>query len=294
MRKREIDRKLDEIVDFSGVERYIDTPVKRYSSGMSVRLAFAVAAHLESEILIVDEVLAVGDAVFQRKCLSKMSEIATKGRTVLFVSHNLGSVTELCESGVVLDRGQVAFTGSAVEAVGHYTESSFHKTKDSGLNERWEPISFTSGSETSNQAVPQLGAEGFRVETAIKLDTDYRAGRISCIVRDASGGFVINDAIEVEPDRPVRLEGGLCRLRLNFPTLWLSPGVYTLCFKFVGQRRSGSEDKYISERVVFESVGGSSGSIRALLAPEIDWIVSRRISDSPARSERSAAIAGIE
>jgi len=97
MRKREIDRKLDEIIDFSGVERYIDTPVKRYSSGMYVRLAFAVAAHLESEILIVDEVLAVGDAEFQKKCLGKMGEVSKgEGRTVLFVSHNMAAVQSLC------------------------------------------------------------------------------------------------------------------------------------------------------------------------------------------------------
>jgi lipopolysaccharide transport system ATP-binding protein len=108
MRKREIDRKLDEIIDFSGVERYIDTPVKRYSSGMYVRLAFAVAAHLESEILIVDEVLAVGDAEFQKKCLGKMGEVSKgEGRTVLFVSHNMLAVQSLCNSGILLGKGRI-------------------------------------------------------------------------------------------------------------------------------------------------------------------------------------------
>ena len=108
MRKREIDRKLDEIIDFSGVERYIDTPVKRYSSGMYVRLAFAVAAHLESEILIVDEVLAVGDAEFQKKCLGKMGEVSKgEGRTVLFVSHNLASIQELCTKAIYLNSGNL-------------------------------------------------------------------------------------------------------------------------------------------------------------------------------------------
>jgi lipopolysaccharide transport system ATP-binding protein len=107
MRKREINRKLDEIIDFSGVERYIDTPVKRYSSGMYVRLAFAVAAHLESEILIVDEVLAVGDTEFQKKCLGKMGEVSKgEGRTVLFVSHNMGAVSKLCNSGILLRDGK--------------------------------------------------------------------------------------------------------------------------------------------------------------------------------------------
>jgi lipopolysaccharide transport system ATP-binding protein len=108
MRKREIDRKLDEIIDFSGVERYIDTPVKRYSSGMYVRLAFAVAAHLESEILIVDEVLAVGDAEFQKKCLGKMGEVSKgEGRTVLFVSHNLDSIQKLCQNSILIENGEV-------------------------------------------------------------------------------------------------------------------------------------------------------------------------------------------
>lgn len=121
MRKREITRKLDEIIEFSGVERYIDTPVKRYSSGMYVRLAFAVAAHLESEILIVDEVLAVGDAEFQKKCLGKMGAISKgEGRTVLFVSHNMGAVQSLCTSGILLYNGMVEKMGSANEVVQYY------------------------------------------------------------------------------------------------------------------------------------------------------------------------------
>lgn len=113
MTKKEIERKFDEIVDFAGVERYIDTPVKRYSSGMYVRLAFAVAAHLESEILIVDEVLAVGDAEFQKKCMGKMSDMSKgEGRTVLFVSHNLPAVKRLCTKGIFLSNGMLRFQGS--------------------------------------------------------------------------------------------------------------------------------------------------------------------------------------
>lgn len=121
MRKHEIDRNFDAIVDFAGVERYIDTPVKRYSSGMYVRLAFAVAAHLESEVLVVDEVLAVGDAEFQRKCLGKMGEVTKgQGRTILFVSHNMASVKTLCNKGIVLQNGTNIFLGSATEAVIKY------------------------------------------------------------------------------------------------------------------------------------------------------------------------------
>jgi lipopolysaccharide transport system ATP-binding protein len=112
MRRREIDRKLDEIIDFSGVERYIDTPVKRYSSGMYVRLAFAVAAHLESEILIVDEVLAVGDADFQKKCLGKIGDVSKgEGRTVLFVSHNMGAIRQLCARALLLGHGEIEIEG---------------------------------------------------------------------------------------------------------------------------------------------------------------------------------------
>jgi lipopolysaccharide transport system ATP-binding protein len=125
MRKKEITRKLDEIIDFSGVERYIDTPVKRYSSGMYVRLAFAVAAHLESEILIVDEVLAVGDAEFQKKCLGKMGDISKgQGRTVLFVSHNLASVQNLCSKGIMLEHGMVKAVGPIAEVVRAYLSNA--------------------------------------------------------------------------------------------------------------------------------------------------------------------------
>ena len=125
MNKAEISRKLDEIVDFSGCERYIDTPVKRYSSGMTVRLGFAVAAHLDPEILVVDEVLAVGDAEFQKKAIGKMQSISQgEGRTVLFVSHNMASIKKLCHNGILLDQGQIAYQGNVIDTVAEYLQSS--------------------------------------------------------------------------------------------------------------------------------------------------------------------------
>ncbi|WP_412850318.1 polysaccharide ABC transporter ATP-binding protein [Chryseobacterium sp. PMSZPI] len=125
MTRKEITRKFDEIVAFSGVERYIDTPVKRYSSGMYVRLAFAVAAHLESEILIVDEVLAVGDADFQKKCLGKMNDVAKgEGRTILFVSHNMTAVKELCNKGILLNQGTLQYQGDMLNTIIEYQKSS--------------------------------------------------------------------------------------------------------------------------------------------------------------------------
>jgi lipopolysaccharide transport system ATP-binding protein len=125
MTKAEVKSKFDEIVDFAGVERYIDTPVKRYSSGMYVRLAFAVAAHLEPEILVVDEVLAVGDAEFQKKCLGKMKDVSVNdGRTVLFVSHNMGAVQALCTKSILMANGRVTFAGSQTEGVTRYLEKT--------------------------------------------------------------------------------------------------------------------------------------------------------------------------
>ncbi len=124
MDRRYIDRRFEEIIEFSGVERFIDTPVKRYSSGMYLRLAFAVAAHLEPDILIVDEVLAVGDLAFQKKCIGKMGEVAKAGRTVFFVSHNLSAIESLCHSGVLLDAGQVAARGSIESVLAEYRKRS--------------------------------------------------------------------------------------------------------------------------------------------------------------------------
>lgn len=124
MTRQEIDRKFDEIVDFAGVEKFIDTPVKHYSSGMALRLGFAVAAHLEPEILIVDEVLAVGDAAFQNKCLGKMSDVASSGRTVLFVSHNMAAVRSLCERSILLRSGTIHFEGATEETIRAYLNGS--------------------------------------------------------------------------------------------------------------------------------------------------------------------------
>lgn len=131
MRKREIEQKFDEIVAFSEIDKFIDTPVKRYSSGMYVRLAFAVAAHLEPEILLIDEVLAVGDIGFQKKCLGKMDEVAKGGRTILFVSHNMGAIRNLCSTAIWLDNGQIVKKGPTNEIVGDYEEHQLKRFDES-------------------------------------------------------------------------------------------------------------------------------------------------------------------
>jgi len=143
MRKKEVDRKFDEIVDFSGVEKFLDTPVKRYSSGMRVRLAFAVAAHLEPEILIIDEVLAVGDAAFQSKCLTKMQDIGAQGRTVFFVSHNMPAVTRLCERVIMLSDGRVVADGNSHDIVSSY----MHEGSSTSADRSWPDTENAPGGE---------------------------------------------------------------------------------------------------------------------------------------------------
>ncbi|MBN1450083.1 MAG: ABC transporter ATP-binding protein [Anaerolineales bacterium] len=144
MSRQEIRRKFDEIVDFSGVETYIDTPVKRYSSGMYVRLAFAVAAHLESDILVVDEVLAVGDAEFQKKCLGKMSDVTGEGRTVLFVSHNMLAIQGLCKDAIWIDKGEIVQSGSSASVIAAY----LNKHSQVCLSQTWDDLSTAPGNET--------------------------------------------------------------------------------------------------------------------------------------------------
>ncbi len=160
MTKAEIRSRFDEIVDFSGVERYIDTPVKRYSSGMMVRLGFAVAAHLEPEILIVDEVLAVGDAEFQKKAIGKMQDVSqNSGRTVLFVSHNMGAVKNLCSKAVLLENGRISYNGATKEAISFY------------LNRKMEILNFFSKEET----VDKLRLSGYTLDvyfSTIEIEND--------------------------------------------------------------------------------------------------------------------------
>jgi len=175
MTKQEIGRKLDEIVDFSGCERYIDTPVKRYSSGMTVRLGFAIAAHLEPEILVVDEVLAVGDAEFQKKAIGKMKDVSQGGgRTVLFVSHNMAAVKSLCKHGVLLENGMVKETGLVDEVVAHYLKGD----NEIANHKCWsEPVVKKEGFELLEIGVRKQNADytdTMRVDDNIELVVKYR------------------------------------------------------------------------------------------------------------------------
>ncbi len=171
MTRREINRKFDEIVDFSGVERYVDTPVKRYSSGMYVRLAFAVAAHLESEILIVDEVLAVGDAEFQKKCLGKMGDVSKgEGRTVLFVSHNMASIQNLCDFGIFLKNGRVEYTGDIQKTIDFYLINNTTVSDSRNLIKTYKsPYKSKISAVILKDAETNLEKRSFRMGEKIKL-----------------------------------------------------------------------------------------------------------------------------
>jgi lipopolysaccharide transport system ATP-binding protein len=221
MTKVEIRKKFDEIVDFAGVEKFLDTPVKRYSSGMYVRLAFAVAAHLEPEILIIDEVLAVGDAEFQKKCLGKMQEVAKGGRTVLFVSHNMAAVRELCSSGIVLSNGVVANRGLISETL------EFYNSLARGNSQVRVP---KSDSPTITKVVvddSQLAIGNLHVEVEYESPWQLNPAKVGIVVYNSSGGPVLGFNTEMDPEfNSPSASGGIVGVKITDPPL--HSGLYSL------------------------------------------------------------------
>ena len=238
MTKPEIARKLDEIVDFSGCERYIDTPVKRYSSGMMVRLGFAVAAHLDPEILVVDEVLAVGDAEFQKKAIGKMRDVSRgEGRTVLFVSHNMASIRHLCHSGVVLENGRMAFLGTADEAINLYMASNLEKKQDMPMKDYPRPkgcnnaIRFTSVAflNKDNVAVSPHCGQFLRIQLGVEVQEDCDGCELSMDLHSQSGMLLMNlSSIPVLGEIP--LKKGSYYVNCDIDRLPLTGGLYNLSF----------------------------------------------------------------
>jgi lipopolysaccharide transport system ATP-binding protein len=202
MKRVDINRKFDEIVAFAEVEKFIDTPVKHYSSGMYVRLAFAVAAHLEPEILVVDEVLAVGDAAFQKKCLGKMGEVAREGRTVMFVSHNMAAVVSLCNRALLLESGQIAVDGPAAEVASVYqTESIGVESNQTDLSEmphkgsgkaRFTSIKTFATDQSNGLSNTLTSGDDLMIETTIKCSTKVVDSNVAIIIYDANGYRLID------------------------------------------------------------------------------------------------------
>jgi len=229
MNRLEITHKLDEIINFAGVERYIDTPVKRYSSGMYVRLAFAVGAHLDPEILIVDEVLAVGDAEFQNKCIGKMQDISRKeGKTVLFVSHNINSISTLTKKSIVLERGEVKFYGKTYEAIAKYFSSSNNIQKAYNANYNNEKAKIT------NVEIYTTYADGTQVaEDKLRIKFEIETGES---LKNAGIAFQIKNHLDTpivhiwlfDSEKPFLREKGKHIYECLIPKLRLYIGNYTL------------------------------------------------------------------
>jgi lipopolysaccharide transport system ATP-binding protein len=214
MTRAEIRRRFDEIVAFAEVERFLDTPVKRYSSGMYVRLAFAVAAHLEPEILVVDEVLAVGDAEFQRKCLGKMRDVASGGRTVLFVSHNMGAVRALCDSCVLLERGQVATTGTVDAVLAAYFEAAADtaqvplgdRPRRSGSGDV-KVVDLTTRDDEGNPCSRYSFRQPITLAARAMRLSNSGSASLFFLVRDSSGSYVLSP-FQTDVIRPVVVNAG--------------------------------------------------------------------------------------
>ncbi|ARV61256.1 teichoic-acid-transporting ATPase [Nostocales cyanobacterium HT-58-2] len=242
MSKAEIKKKFDEIVDFAEVEKFLDTPVKRYSSGMYVRLAFAVAAHLEPEILIVDEVLAVGDAQFQKKCLGKMQDVSrNQGRTVLFVSHNMDAIQRLCIQSVMLERGQVSAQGDTNSIVMHYLSNS-HTMQ--ALPNQWIDVSQISR-ETGTREAQFVGVQYSSLNEAvafqpysngvlefllvIESDSTKNIGSIAVSLYDKFGTRLVN-ADSLVLGEMTTLQKGKNIVKIRIEKLYLNSGIYVVGF----------------------------------------------------------------
>ena len=233
MSRREIDRHFDAIVDFSGVERFLDTPVKRYSSGMYVRLAFAVAAHLDSEILILDEVLAVGDGAFQKKCLRKMEDAARDGRTVLFVSHNMNAMASLCSTGIYLKNGTVDSVGPIREQIGKYSNDALTLAgRDDAALDR-DAVAYVEQVRLLNDK--EREAEAFDVFEPICVELTVVQRRLEVPIRlvlrvkSANDGTVVLSTSDGLLDKmPPYLEAGERVVRCLVPANSLNTGTYTI------------------------------------------------------------------
>jgi lipopolysaccharide transport system ATP-binding protein len=267
MHRDEIMRKFDEIVAFAEVEKFINTPVKRYSSGMYLRLAFAVAANLESEILFVDEVLAVGDAAFQKKCLGKMSEVAKEGRTVMFVSHNMSAVKELCQSGILLDGGQVAFQGSSADCIGRYLK--LIEEKPIAVEAGTKPFAVGQVQIHSRAGNAIVSGEPFRVTLPL-AGQRIRNPWMFFIIEDFTGITVVHSRV-TSGEIGAETIDGVGRLELELPGLWLAPGIYTAYFKFIVPDANSSSGRFMSERAIVEVHGEFKHHGKAVLSPEVKW-----------------------
>lgn len=289
MSRREVNAKFDEIVAFAEVERFLDTPVKRYSSGMYVRLAFAVAAHLEPEVLIVDEVLAVGDASFQKKCLGKMGAAQGEGRTVIFVSHNMQAVKQLCNRGIVLRAGEMTFCGSAEDAVDDYLKGDRGADSIASLADAVEMLPSDPVFRFDEITVTQDGERVDLVDNGkpLEISMSYR------VFERTRGLRVYFDCCDVEQTLLFRsfhdedcdviptLDPGAYRSRVVIPANWLGPATYRLIFRAtIYNQRSLVPASGVPVVLSVEQAGRYNraylgDTFRGKIAPCLDWKTER-------------------
>jgi lipopolysaccharide transport system ATP-binding protein len=292
MKRTEIEQKFDEIVAFSEVEQFIDTPVKRYSSGMYLRLAFAVAAHLEPEILVVDEVLAVGDADFQRKCLGKMSDVAHEGRTVLFVSHNMSAILRLTEETILLDKGHIILRAATPEAVDYYMASGYSQSGERSWHLEDIPIDSAPFRPLAIRVMDVQGrvtdtlrsTESAKIEIEYVLDAPIKGLRVGIYLLTMRGEYIFTSFDTDLPDHyeqySVRSEGHYVS-QCVIPDNFFNEGRYV-----VGMNASSFRVKsyFHDENALSFTVDGAGapgthwtevrlGPVR----PRLDWEIQRRI-----------------
>jgi lipopolysaccharide transport system ATP-binding protein len=288
MKKKEIDKLFDKIVAFSGVDKFLDTPVKRYSSGMRVRLAFSVAAHLEPEILIIDEVLAVGDVGFQQKCIGKMQEVGKSGKTVLFVSHNMSAITRMCERVILLDAGRKIFDGPTQEVISKYLKGD----EDSVAFRKWTTESAPTGDVARLNSIcvrDELGNanEAIDIRQNIRIEINFDVIKPGYVLLPtfslwSEDGICVLDAVDLDPEwrernRPIGNYIATALIPGNMfgeVTFSVSTGMLTLQPKFSRQYRQTDVIKFrIIDSVNFDSARGDwTGNLQGFMRPKLKWI----------------------
>ena len=277
MKKTEIEKKFDEIVAFSEIDKFIDTPVKRYSSGMYMRLAFAVSAHLEPEILVVDEVLAVGDAEFQRKCLGKMSDVASEGRTVIFVSHNMSAIQRLTQECIILDKGKMVLRARTPEAVDYYLTNDFSASGERKYSAAeipasahpFTPVAVRVKNNANVTTDNLLSVEPVTIEVEYELATDVTGLRVGVYLMTSRGEYVLTSFDTDDPEKYHALgvrKAGRYISRCTIPADTLNEGRFVIGI---------NASSYMVQRY-FADERAINFTINATGAPGMQWVEVRQ------------------
>jgi lipopolysaccharide transport system ATP-binding protein len=285
MKRDEIKQQFDEIVAFAEIENFLETPVKHYSSGMLMRLAFAVSAHLQPEILLIDEVLAVGDAAFQRKCLGKMNDVARQGRTVLFVSHNMSAILELCRRAILIDRGRLAFDGAAAQCVEAYFKYNSLNNGNAETSKNQRRLPFEIGALTVEGAHSAAVKSGSEFSVKLRLSgRKVKNPAIYFIIENVAGQTIVHKRIKSKELCVDTIDGDYL-LKIDLPALWLSPGVYSIYCKFIAPATDWSGSAR-SEALMLEVRGELEATGKSILNPEVLWRIEKEERATVANSSK--------